>query len=118
MNPLLQAVVAAGALSSVGLRVEEPVGLWQRFCDALRAQLGPPLRALHAPLDAWLESLPMWVAQAAALSLFVVTGVWVWTLSRDFVYLGAADRAAWRDLRIWATLLLIPYIAVYVFLGR
>lgn len=84
----------------------------------LRAQVGPPIKQFLAPLDRWLISLPMGVAQAAVLGLFVLTGIWLWTLKKDYIYLGAPDRAAWRDLRIWATLVLLPYIAVYVILGR
>lgn len=95
-----------------------PEGPWQRFCNALRARLGPPLKSLHAPLDAWLDSLPMSVALGSILALFAFTAVWVWTLRRDYVYLGAPDQARWRDLRLWATLLLIPYVVVYVALGR
>ncbi len=84
----------------------------------LREHVGPPIKQALAPLDRWLISLPMSVAQTAVLGLFAVTGVWIWLLKKDYIYLGAPDRAAWRDLRIWATLVLIPYIAVYVILGR
>ncbi len=84
----------------------------------LRTHVGPPIKIALAPLDRWLVSLPMSVAQATVICLFLVTGVWIWTLKKDYIYLGAPDRAAWRDLRIWATLVLLPYIAVYVVLGR
>ncbi len=93
-------------------------GAWEAFRQAIRADLGPPLRSLEAPLDRWLSSLPMGVAQAAVISLFLVVGCWVWTLRRSYVYLGAPSQARWRDLRIWATLLLLPYVAVYYLLGR
>lgn len=84
----------------------------------LRANVGPPIKRTLAPLDQWLVSLPMGVAQVAVLGLFALTGVWLWTLKKDYIYLGAPDQARWRDLRIWATLVLLPYIAVYAFLGR
>jgi hypothetical protein len=92
--------------------------LWGRIETSLRETLGPPLRALHEPVDAWLGSLPMSVAVGCAVGLYVVALIWTWTLRREFVFRGAPDRKRWRDLRIWATLVILPYIAVYVWLGR
>lgn len=79
--------------------------------------LGPLLRWFLEPLDRFLISLPPSVWLGCAIGLFVVAGIAVWTLKRDYVYLGAPDKAGWRDLRIWSTLLLIPYILVYLLLG-
>jgi hypothetical protein len=92
--------------------------LWQRFRETLRATLGPPLRALHQPIDQWLGSLPIWVAMACALGLYIAALGWVWCLPRTFVFRGVPDSKRWRDLRIWATLVILPYIAVYLWLGR
>ncbi|MBX9789627.1 MAG: hypothetical protein K2Y37_11990 [Pirellulales bacterium] len=91
---------------------------WADRLEDLRLAIAAPLRALHAPLDQWLDSLPMWVAQVCAIGLFVVAGLWVLTLSRDFVYLGSPTKSRWRDLRLWSIALLLPYIAVYWWLGR
>ncbi|MGD9647773.1 MAG: hypothetical protein AB7U73_18825 [Pirellulales bacterium] len=91
---------------------------WADRIEELRLSIAAPLRALNQPLDDWLDSLPMWVAQLCAIGLFVVAGLWVLTLSRDFVFLGATSRSRWRDLRIWSIALLLPYIAVYWWLGR
>jgi len=95
-----------------------PTGWWETFCAWLRDTLGPPLKSLNEPIDQWLGSLPMSVAVACAVGLFVVAGIWVWTLRTDFIFRGAPDRKWWRDLRIWATIVLVPYIAVYLLLGR
>ena len=84
----------------------------------LRATLGPPLKALHTPIDQWLGSLPMSVAMGTALSLYVLAVIWVWRLRREFVFRGAPDQSNWRDLRIWATLVVLPYVAIYIVLGR
>jgi hypothetical protein len=102
------AVAAGAALRQFG---------WDHLKIAVRTGLGPPLKALHGPLDRLLDSLPMWVAQACAISLFVLAGLFAWCLPRRFVYLGAPDHARWRDLRIWATLVLVPYVLIYYFLG-
>jgi len=89
-----------------------------RLDAALRSTLGPPLKSFHQPIDAWLAGLPMSVAQGCALTLFLAAIVWVWFLKRDFVFRGAPKQSLSRDLRVWATLVVIPYIAIYLWLGR
>ncbi len=84
----------------------------------LRSTLGAPLKAFHKPIDEWLGSLPMGVALACALGLYAIAVLWVWSLRREFVFRGAPDNRKWRDLRIWATLVVIPYVAVYILFGR
>ena len=84
----------------------------------LKDNFGPPLKALHEPIDAWLGSLPMSVAMACAIGLYVVAVIWVWTLRKEFVFRGAPDQKSWRDLRLWATLVTIPYVIIYLWLGR
>ena len=91
------------------------IGLWNAFADLLRANIAPHLRALHAPLDAWIDGLPFWVPKACALTLFALAGLWALTLKRQYVYLGAPDQAGWRDLRFWALLILLPYVLIYLF---
>ena len=101
------AISAAADLSSI-----------DRLRETLRENLGPPLKTLHHPIDLWLGDLPMWVATACVLGLYGATIAWVWTLRRDYVFRGAPDRRPWRDLRIWATVVVMPYVAVYLWLGR
>lgn len=92
--------------------------LIEKLDAILKSTLGPPLKALHRPIDEWLGSLPMSVAMGCALGLYLIAVIWVWRLKREFVFRGAPDTHMWRDLRIWATLVVIPYVAVYVLLGR
>ena len=91
---------------------------WEQFQAALRNTLGPPLKLLQEPIDAWLGSLPMWIAIACAVGLYVIALIWTWLLPREFIFRGAPDQKEWRDLRIWATVVILPYIAVYWWLGR
>ena len=35
-------------------------------------------------------------------------------LSDAYVYLGSADRSRRRDLRLWALLIMLPYILIYM----
>lgn len=81
-------------------------------------ELGPPLKSIQEPIDNWLGTIPMSVAMACAIGLFLVALLWTWLIKRDFIYRGSPDQAWWRDLRIWATLVVIPYITVYLLLGR
>jgi hypothetical protein len=84
----------------------------------LRENFGPPLKSLHEPIDAWLGSLPMSVAMICAIGLYVIAVIWVWTLPKEFVFRGAPDQKPWRDLRVWATVVTIPYVIIYLWLGR
>lgn len=84
----------------------------------LRANLGARLKMVHEPIDIWLGQLPMWIAMVCAVGLYVVALIWVWSLRREFIFRGAPDQKWWRDLRIWGSLLVIPYIAIYLLLGR
>ena len=84
----------------------------------LRATLGPPLKALHQPIDRWLGSLPMSIAMLCAIGLYGMALVWVWRLKKEFVFRASPSQASKYDLRIWATLVVIPYVLVYLWLGR
>jgi len=93
-------------------------GRWDEFTKRMRETLGPPLRRFFAPLDSFLTDLPMEAATACAIGLFVAAGIFAWCMPRRFIYLGAPDQSRWRDLRIWATLILVPYVVIYYFLGH
>lgn len=88
------------------------------FREPLSRTLSPLLKRVFEPLDEFLLDLPPWVWLACAIGLFLVAGCAVWCLRRSYVYLGAPDESRWRDLRIWSTVLLIPYILIYLLLGR
>jgi hypothetical protein len=92
-------------------------GWWESFGNSIRQKLGPAIKALHQPIDDWLGSLPMSVAMICTIGLFMLAGIWIWTLRTEFIFRGAPCRRWWCDLRIWATLLLLPYIGVYLMLG-
>lgn len=86
----------------------------QQMLDTL---VVPLLKRVLAPLDTWLDTAPPWIGQACAVSLFVLAGLWLLTLKREYIFQGAPDQSRWRDLRIWAWLALLPYIALYIFFG-
>ena len=84
--------------------------------EFLNEKVAPLLKRLHQPLDEWIGGLPSWAGVACAVGLFVLAGLWVLTLKREYVYVGAPDRRRWRDLRLWALLVLLPYIIIYLVL--
>jgi hypothetical protein len=106
------------ALAQLGRAAEDQQSWLDRLQESLRGRFGPPLKALHVPIDEWLGQLPMTVAIVSAVGLYVVALIWVWLLRSDFIFRGAPDHHRWRDLRIWATIVVLPYIAIYFFFGR
>jgi hypothetical protein len=65
-------------------------------------------------MNEWLKSIPLYWGTVMAVAGFVAILVWAWFRPRDYIFRGAADRRWWRDLRIWATLLLILQIVLYL----
>ena len=101
----------------VNLMSPQAASWWESFGDSVRKTIGPPIRALHHPVDQWLSTLSMNTALICAVSLLVIAGIWVWTLRKEFILRGAPGKS-WRyDLLIWATLVLLPYIGVYLLFG-
>ena len=60
-----------------------------------------------------MSNLPLWWASAATVLIFLVLLVLIWSLKREKVLEGAADNHAWRDLRVWATVLIMVQLFIY-----
>jgi len=67
-------------------------------------------------LSRLLESAPLAWSLPATFLAFAVLLIVVWSVPRASVMAGASDGARWRDLRIWATLLVIVQLATYLLL--
>ncbi|TAL30649.1 MAG: hypothetical protein EPN93_19435 [Spirochaetes bacterium] len=64
----------------------------------------------------WIHGLPLWTAKIGAGIFFLSILVIAWIMPLEFVFHGAPDRARWRDLRIWATILVaVQCILYYIF---
>lgn len=61
----------------------------------------------------WIHALPICAAKVGAVILFGSVIIFTWTLPKEFIYIDAPDRSLWRDLRIWATLLVGFQIVIY-----
>ncbi|HFE52047.1 MAG TPA: hypothetical protein ENK07_01315 [Bacteroidetes bacterium] len=65
----------------------------------------------------WLSGLSMAQAKAIVLGLFALIVLLVWLLPNWYIYRGAADRKIWRNLKIWATIVVFLQAALYWYFG-
>jgi len=53
-------------------------------------------------------------AKVIVLALFAVIFVLIWLLPNDYIFKGAPDRKWYRNLKLWATLIVILYGYLYI----
>ena len=63
----------------------------------------------------FIHTWPLWYAKIGAAVLFLIILIAAWMIPRDFIFQGAPDEKPWRDLRIWATLLIVLQGIIYIF---
>jgi hypothetical protein len=61
----------------------------------------------------WLTDLPLYWGKVIAIAGFAGMIIWAWLRPKSFIFMGAPDKRWWRDLRIWATVLLLIQIIIY-----
>jgi len=89
--------------------------MWKNVQEMVESVVVPVLKPALDPAFEWLNGLPPW-SWKLAVCIWLTAGVlWGLFLPRPFIYAGAPTGSRWRDLRIWLVLLLIPYLAVYLF---
>ena len=62
----------------------------------------------------WAQDLSISTVKICFISFFMLIFIFALYQRRDYVYQGAPDQARWRDLRIWAGLILIAQSALYL----
>lgn len=60
-----------------------------------------------------MHNIPIGLVTLFAMVLFASIGVACWTLGRGQAFMDAPDRNRWRDLRLWATLIVVAQLAIY-----
>ena len=65
-------------------------------------------------MSEWLAELPLVWGKVVAVVAFVGIAVWAWKRPKSFVYQGAPDSKRWRDLRLWASILMVVQIVIYL----
>ena len=62
----------------------------------------------------WLKDIPLYWAKVIAIIFFIVIIIWALTRPKEYIFKGATNRKVWRDLRLWAAIILIVQIIVYL----
>jgi len=65
-------------------------------------------------MNQWLNGLDLVWGKIIAVILYIVIMVWVWTLPKNYIMIGSPTNRTWRDLRIWASILMLIMILVYL----
>jgi len=65
-------------------------------------------------MNEWLAAIPLWWAKIVTVILFAGITLWTWLRPREYVMAGAPTKKAWRDLRIWATILMLMQTVLYL----
>jgi len=64
-------------------------------------------------MSEWLAGIPLFWGKIVAVIFFVGMSVWAWFRPRKYIYEDSPDEKRWRDLRIWATVLLSIQVVLY-----
>ncbi len=59
-------------------------------------------------------SMPVAWANYISIVGFVLLALLVWKIPRHIIYSQAPDDARWRDIRIWATVLIAMQLVLYL----
>ncbi|MEE2785207.1 MAG: hypothetical protein VYE04_17715 [Pseudomonadota bacterium] len=58
--------------------------------------------------------LPVAWANYISIAGFLLLGIIVWAIPRALIFAEASDKASWRDIRIWATVLIGIQLSLYL----
>ncbi|MCB1685637.1 MAG: hypothetical protein R3E82_14120 [Pseudomonadales bacterium] len=65
----------------------------------------------------WVQTLPLWWANAITVVLFVGIGSAVFLFPKRRIFEDAPDQSGWRDIRWWALGLITVQLGIYVLFG-
>jgi|TARA_B100000953_G_C17817510_1_gene357413 uncharacterized membrane protein len=58
--------------------------------------------------------LPVAWANYISIAGFLFLGIIVWAIPRALIFAEASDKSSWRDIRIWATVLIGIQLGLYL----
>lgn len=58
--------------------------------------------------------LPVYWANYISIGGFLFLGILIWSIPKHLIYTESTDHARWRDIRIWATVLICIQISLYL----
>ncbi|MFH1748879.1 MAG: hypothetical protein ABIG44_17750 [Planctomycetota bacterium] len=62
----------------------------------------------------WLADLPLYWAKIIGTIFFMAVMIWAVTRPKQYIFRGAPDGKFWRDLRLWAVVVLLIQIIIYL----
>ena len=71
--------------------------------------------AIFAPLNGMLQAVPFAAARWIVVTFLVLAALSPWLLSDAYIFLGSPHRRRSHDLRLWALVIMLPYILIYLF---
>ena len=71
------------------------------------------LSTFFDPIHQVMTSIPLSWARYFVLALLLLPLVALVMQKRSFVFRGAPDEKPWRDLRLWAVVVMLPYLLLY-----
>lgn len=60
-----------------------------------------------------MHDLPIGLATMFSMALFASLGIACMTLGREQAFMDAPDRQRWRDLRLWALVVILAQMGLY-----
>ena len=60
-----------------------------------------------------LSQLPVAWANYISIAGFLFLGGMVWLIPKSLIYTEAKDQSRWRDIRLWATVLIAMQLVIY-----
>ena len=60
-----------------------------------------------------LSTLPVAWANYLSIFGFLVLGALVWLIPKKIIFTEAPDQSRWRDMRLWASVLIAMQLALY-----
>jgi hypothetical protein len=60
-----------------------------------------------------LSTLPVAWANYLSIFGFLVLGTLVWLIPKKVIFTEAPDQSRWRDMRLWASVLIAMQLALY-----
>ncbi|MDD2890972.1 MAG: hypothetical protein PHE49_10105 [bacterium] len=62
----------------------------------------------------WLSGLSSIWVKGIATAFFLLMIIWAILLPKEYIFKGAPDKKLWRDLRLWAVIVLVVQIIIYI----
>lgn len=63
----------------------------------------------------WLVDLSVGWGRFLIIMAFIIPLIFALTLKKEYIYQGAPDRKAWRNLKYWTFIIVAVQVAIYLY---